>query len=124
MPPAAFSALAIARSIPSRSINDGTKSRIALRAGRPTTSPRIKTRIANPLLCVVNSAHFANDRDFYLTRVGHFTFDLLSNLTGHSRRLIIGYEIMLHHDPDLSPCLNRIRLLHASEGINDPLKFL
>src|SRR4029434_5812319 len=45
IPPAAFSAFAMARSIFSSLINAGTSSRTALRAGRPITSPKIRIRM-------------------------------------------------------------------------------
>src|SRR5215510_4170329 len=45
IPPAAFSAFAMARSIFSSLIKAGTSSRTALRAGRPITSPKIKIRM-------------------------------------------------------------------------------
>src|SRR5262245_51847639 len=45
IPPAAFSAFAMARSIFSSLIKAGTSSRTALRAGRPITSPKIRIRM-------------------------------------------------------------------------------
>src|SRR4029077_7167690 len=45
IPPAAFSAFAMARSIFSSLITAGTRSRTALRAGRPITSPKIRIRM-------------------------------------------------------------------------------
>src|SRR5262249_13760170 len=65
IPPAAFSAFAMARSIFSSLIKAGASSRTALRAGRPITSPRIKIRMILDfdlnLKCNPNYLNFLSD---------------------------------------------------------------
>src|SRR5213594_355051 len=146
MPPAAFSALATTKSIPSLSTRAGTRSRIARRPGRPTTSPRIKTRIAirarardtcsspdtnhgheSPLFYlsgVIHRADLPNDGDLDLPWIGHLILDLARNFSGHERCVFIGDGVMLDDDPYLSAGLNGIGFFHSLKRVGDALKFL
>src|SRR5688572_26412584 len=97
IPPAAFSALAMAKSIFSSLTSDGRSPPTARRAGRPMTSPKIRTRIVQSsrfkvqrlkiqvsgfetlnlepgtlnLFCKIHRTELTDNRDFDLSGIRH-----------------------------------------------------
>src|SRR3990172_7685888 len=140
LPPAAFSPLAMTRSMLWLRLMPGRTQARARRPTFPTTSPitsmftegrtfqcarRPRARRCRPaerLLRVLHRAPFADDRDLDLPRVIQVLLYLLADLLRHP----VGAEVIdlfgLDDDAYLAAGLDGERLLHAREGVRHRLQ--
>src|SRR3990170_2433194 len=140
LPPAAFSPLAMTRSMLWLRLKLGRTQARALRPTFPTTSPitsmftagshlLVREAATGPtpppsgkLLRVLHRAPFADNGDFDLPRVVQVLLYLLADLLRHP----VGAEVIdlfgLDDDAYLAPGLDGERLLHAREGVGNRLQ--
>src|SRR5512133_2403707 len=97
-PDAAFSQLAITKSIRFSSTIAGRSSRMALRPGLPTISP-IKSIFMAILSREIGDPGLPDDGDFDLAGIGQLRLDLLDDILAEHHRIVIGDLLILHHDP-------------------------
>ena len=50
------------------------------------------------LFRITYRAGFADDRDFHLSRIGHFILDFLGNLSAQAFRLLVVYLVCTYDD--------------------------
>src|SRR5438067_1114136 len=123
LPPEAFSQLATTKSMSSRAARRGRSAASALRPGRPTTSPRKRSRMrrsARDVTCPGLADHGHLD----LPGIRHLLLDLAGDVTRQHGGVVVRYRPRVDDDPDLPSRLNGERLLDPLERVADPLQVL
>ena len=89
-----------------------------------TGSPVLSAFHCESLLCVIDHAAFANQVDLDLTRIVHFVFDLLGDLSCHQYHLLIVDDLRYHHDTNLTASLQCVALFYALIRRTDAFQLL
>ena len=74
------------------------------------------------LLRVLDTADLAQQRHLYLTGIGHFSFDLVSDVTGDFHCCIIVYFFVIYDDAYFTACLDCVGIFDAFEVCRDFFK--
>src|SRR5262249_11107285 len=74
--------------------------------------------------CNFDITAFADDRYFYLPRVGQLFLNFLRDVPGNLGGLGIRDVLMLYDNPDFTPRLNGVSLFYAPEAVGQLLQFL
>src|SRR5438105_2887517 len=130
LPPAAFSPLAITRSIARSRRISGSRPLTVRRPSLPTTSPIMRTFSAfaslpgwvSRLLRVLDRAPLADNRYLYLARVVKAFLYAPAYFLRHAGGAEIVHFLRLDDYPDLAAGLNRERLVDSREAVCDGLE--
>ena len=71
------------------------------------------------LLCVIDASDFPDNRNFDLSGVFEFRFQLVGDFFCKENRGGVVDDLRFDHNADFAPCLNCVRLFNAIEGICD-----
>src|SRR2546425_12937284 len=120
-PAAAFSTLAIRKSIPIEEVSSGRRSRTARRPGEPKMSA-MKRMFTWALAGVLHRPRLADHHDLDLAGILKLLLHLARDVGGELKRPRVVHVLGLDQDPDLATRLDGEGLLHAGEAVRDLLQ--